>query len=38
MAEYQITYWGEFPSMVVAREGRRDRHKIELPGPLSGRY
>ena len=31
MAEYQITYWGEFPSMVVAREGRRDRHKIELP-------
>ncbi len=31
MAEYQITYWREFPSMVTAREGRRNTHKIELP-------
>ncbi len=30
MAEYQITYWREFPSMVTAREGRRNTHKIEL--------
>ena len=31
MTEYQITYWREFPSMVVAREGRRNRHKVQLP-------
>ena len=31
MAEYQITYWRDIPSMVVAREGRRNRHKVELP-------
>lgn len=31
MAEFQITYWRDIPSMVVAREGRRDRHKVELP-------
>ena len=30
MAEYQITYWREFPAMVTAREGRRNTHKIEL--------
>lgn len=31
MAEYQITYWKEIPSMIMARAGRRDRHKVELP-------
>ena len=31
MTEYQITYWREFPSMVVAREGRHNRHKVQLP-------
>ncbi len=31
MTEYQITYWRDFPSMVVAREGRRARHKVQLP-------
>ena len=31
MAEYQITYWRNFPSMVTAREGRRNLAKIELP-------
>lgn len=31
MAEYQITYWSEFPSMVTAREGRRNIAKVELP-------
>ncbi|MBV7329676.1 virulence factor [Chloroflexi bacterium TSY] len=31
MAEYQVTYWREIPSMVTAREGRRNRAKIELP-------
>ena len=30
MAEYQITYWKEIPSMVSAREGRRERAKAEL--------
>ncbi len=30
MAQYQITYWREFPAMVTAREGRR-RVKVELP-------
>ncbi|MEZ4614115.1 MAG: virulence factor [Caldilineaceae bacterium] len=30
MAEYQITYWQEFPSMVTAREGRRNTAKVEL--------
>ncbi len=31
MAEYQITYWRELPSMVTAREGRRNTAKKELP-------
>ncbi|MEZ4868472.1 MAG: virulence factor [Caldilineaceae bacterium] len=31
MAEYQITYWRDFPSMVTAREGRRNTAKVELP-------
>ena len=31
MTEYQITYWREFPSMVVAREGGSARHKVQLP-------
>jgi hypothetical protein len=31
MAEYQITYWRDFPSMVTAREGRRNTSKAELP-------
>lgn len=31
MAEYQITYWQEFPSLITAREGRRNTHKVELP-------
>ncbi|MFN8487758.1 MAG: virulence factor [Caldilineaceae bacterium] len=30
MAEYQITYWREFPSMVTAREGRRNTAKAQL--------
>ena len=30
MAEYQITYWRDFPAMVTAREGRH-RAKVELP-------
>ena len=30
MAEYQITYWRNFPSMVTAREGRRNTSKAEL--------
>jgi len=31
MAEYQITYWRDIPSMVTAREGRRNKAKVELP-------
>ena len=31
MAEYQITYWRNIPSMVIAKEGPRNRHKVELP-------
>jgi hypothetical protein len=31
MAEYQITYWQEIPSLVTAREGRRNRASVELP-------
>jgi hypothetical protein len=31
MAEYQITYWRDIPSMVTARAGRRERAKAELP-------
>src|SRR5262249_35820558 len=31
MAEYQITYWRDIPSMVTAREGRRNTAKVELP-------
>jgi len=30
MAEYQITYWKDIPSMVTARAGRRERAKVEL--------
>ena len=30
MAEYQITYWRDIPSMVTAREGRRNKAKVEL--------
>ena len=30
MAEYQITYWKNIPSMVTARAGRRERAKAEL--------
>lgn len=30
MAEYQVTYWRDFPSMVTAREGRRNTAKVEL--------
>jgi hypothetical protein len=31
MSEYQITYWQEIPSLVTAREGRRNRASVELP-------
>jgi 5-methyltetrahydrofolate--homocysteine methyltransferase len=31
MSEYQITYWRDIPSMVTAREGRRNTAKAELP-------
>jgi methionine synthase I (cobalamin-dependent) len=31
MAEYQITYWRDIPSLVTAREGRRNTAKVELP-------
>ncbi len=31
MAQYQITYWQEIPTLVTAREGRRDRTSAELP-------
>ncbi|MFN8441815.1 MAG: betaine--homocysteine S-methyltransferase [Caldilineaceae bacterium] len=31
MAEYQITYWRDIPSMVMAREGRQNRTRVELP-------
>lgn len=34
MAEYQVTYWQDFPSLVTAREGRRNRHSV----PLSQRF
>lgn len=30
MAEYQVTYWQDFPSLVTAREGRRNRHSVNL--------
>lgn len=30
MAEYQITYWRDFPALVTAREGRRNTAKVEL--------
>ncbi len=30
MAEYQITYWQEIPSLVTARQGRRNRASVEL--------
>lgn len=30
MAEYQITYWRDIPTMVTAREGRRNTAKVEL--------
>jgi 5-methyltetrahydrofolate--homocysteine methyltransferase len=31
MAEYQLTYWRDLPSLVTAREGRRNTAKVELP-------
>ena len=31
MSEYQITYWRELPSLVVARAGA-DEAKVPLPG------
>ena len=31
MAEVQITYWRDIPSMVTAREGRRNTAKVTLP-------
>lgn len=31
MTEYQITYWRDIPSLVTARQGRRNTAKIELP-------
>lgn len=31
MAEYQVTYWRDIPSMITAREGRRNKAKVELP-------
>lgn len=30
MAEVQVTYWREIPSLVTAREGRRNRVTVEL--------
>lgn len=30
MAEYQITYWRDIPSMVMARESRQNRTRVEL--------
>jgi len=30
VAEYQITYWKDIPSMVSARTGRRERAKAAL--------
>jgi 5-methyltetrahydrofolate--homocysteine methyltransferase len=30
MAEYQITFWRDLPSLVTAREGRRNLFKVEL--------
>lgn len=30
VAEYQVVYWREIPSLVVAREDRRTRHSVEL--------
>jgi hypothetical protein len=30
MAEYQILSWRSIPSMVVARDGRRTRHSVQL--------
>jgi hypothetical protein len=31
MAEYQIVYWRDIPSMVTARAGRSERASVELP-------
>ena len=30
MAEYQIIYWRDIPSMVIGREGRRNQERIQL--------
>ena len=30
MADVQITYWRDIPSLVTAQEGRRNRHRVEL--------
>ena len=35
MAEYQITYWRDLPSLVTAREGD-EVAKIELPAAVPG--
>lgn len=35
MTEYQVTYWRDLPSMVVAREGD-DVAKVQLAGRLQG--
>ena len=34
MADYQITYWRDIPTMVTAREGRRNTAKAELAPPF----
>ena len=31
MTQVQITYWQEFPALVTAQEGRRNRARVELP-------
>ncbi|MCB0074358.1 MAG: virulence factor [Caldilineaceae bacterium] len=30
MTQVQITYWQEFPALVTAQEGRRNRARVEL--------
>jgi hypothetical protein len=37
MAEYQVTYWRELPSLVVAREGDQVT-KAPVGGPVPGRH
>lgn len=31
MTQVQITYWRDFPAMVMAQAGRRNRARVELP-------